>query len=235
MSRSMRFKQSLEKLPAPDRVYLARERLGQTVRLVHELICLTEQRRAFLITTLRFDIDWQQNRSFETLFVTIVYLEIMHLCRLWDPPESEGYSIPALALIVGHPDVLRAIESALLQDRDPSIAVVDLQNLQRALGDVPVVESGDTLRRLRNHRHKHAAHAVLRSEHEAGGKLIGQPDLLRDAENIIGQTLKMMGVACSLVSPHYEDFEKIRLRERETAERFFAVVGPALAEAAKGT
>jgi hypothetical protein len=77
MSKGKEFANDLARMSAPARLELALARLMQTERLVHEVICLAEQRRAFLRNFHM--LDWQQNRAFETLLITIFYFEIIQI------------------------------------------------------------------------------------------------------------------------------------------------------------
>jgi hypothetical protein len=230
MSKGKGFANELGRMSAPARLELAPARLMQTERLVHEVICLAEQRRAFLRNFHM--LDWQQNRAFETLLITIFYFEIIQICRLWDPPETEGYSIPMLAAVGVDPGVLALIEDAVSASlkvtaaKKPLAVAATMSRVRQALAVIPVLAGGPELRRLRNHRHKHVAHAVLKSYLESGGA-IDEPRLA-DAEAVLEKTLDLMTIFSSAAQSIYTDFREDQATERAVAEGFFGALAPAV-------
>jgi hypothetical protein len=194
------------------------------------VICLSEQRRAFLGNVL--SLDWRRNRAFETLLVTILYFEMVQICRLWDPPETEGYSIPTLAEIADEPGVLALIEAEVTDSikapplEKPALIARAMSNLRQAISEVRIIACDPALNRLRNHRHKHVAHAVLKTYLESIGP-IDEPRLA-DSDEVIARTLELRSVFSSTAKSTYSDFGEDRQTESEAAESFFGALAPAI-------
>jgi hypothetical protein len=160
------------------------------------------------------------------LLVTILHFEVIHLCRLWDPPERKGYSIPTLALVANDPDVLANVEVRIaeqIKNRADSvrIAAENRAKLTAALANAEEIALSGELRRLRNYRHK-LAHSVLKTDVELR-RHIDMPTAL-DADVVIGGTIPVM----SIISSTDFDFASDLATERQGADQFFAALGPAI-------
>ena len=61
-------------------------------------------------------IDWRrENRAFETLLISVMYFEVVHICRLWEPADPAGFSIPSLAGLVDDAEVLAIAEREIVE------------------------------------------------------------------------------------------------------------------------
>jgi hypothetical protein len=217
--RTKDFLKELSELPPERRLREALERLNDTERATREVICLAEQRRAF---TKNFSgLDWKKYRPFETLAVTVLFALVIHVCRLWDPPEKKGYSIPTLAAAVDDEGVLALIESQMDSDRRAQ----DMALLRGALAEVKEIRKLKELERLREHRHK-IAHALLKTDQEA---CTGEPlveSSIPESEVIVGRTVPLMTTVSRLAGERDYDHEAFRQTEREAEDRFFGSLAP---------
>jgi hypothetical protein len=149
-----------------ERIHIALLRLDRAKGLLQEVISLAEQRRA-IIPVLH--PRWMASPSLPltTFLVTIIHFEISHICRLWDKPELSGYGLPTIAALIEEPAVLSLVETSL-KEREPGedANAAKMEHLKSALKLIKDTEASDALSRVRNHRHKHIAHPVLRTREE---------------------------------------------------------------------
>jgi hypothetical protein len=226
-------------LDVSERLDGARTRLGDAEGLTHEVILLAEQRRAFVDATR--GIDWLKNRPFHTLLSTIVLFETSRICRLWDPAnpmdQEHGFSIPTLTGLVDDPVVFsRLIDESADDLSDPERAPAVAENMRRfraALDEAKLVEASDQLKRLRNFRHKHVAHATLLTAHE---RLHGDLDFphKEDADWVVERTIAVMTEFSSLArGAPFNDHRRNQVAAKASVGRYFGVFGPALADASR--
>src|SRR4051812_17254141 len=55
-------------------------------------------------------IDWRHNHAFETLLITVLFIEVVHICRLWEGADPVGFSIPTLAGLIDEVSVFALAE-----------------------------------------------------------------------------------------------------------------------------
>ena len=193
------------------------------------MICLTEQRRAYL-QRIR-GLDLRKDRSFETLLVTIVYFEITHVCRIWELPYPVGFSIPTLARLIDSSDVLAIVEAenaaalkALPEDKR-RFASDNIARLKEAIRTADTIAGSAQFERIQNLRNKEA-HAILWTSREKVGHV--EIPQRSDTDWIVDRTVELMSTVSSVARPTDYDFLGTAQLERETAKRFFDVLGPAL-------
>jgi hypothetical protein len=228
--RARRFSEYLKSLSAVQRLNIARERLERAQTLTHANICLAEQRRSFLRQV--HGIDWRQNRAFETLLITVMYFEVVHICRLWEPPDPVGFSIPTLAGLVDDAEVLVIAEREIVEalaarpaDRI-GLATENIRQLRQAIERTVEVEGSAALERLRNHRDKEVAHAILWTAREKAGPVALAKST--DADAVLEGTVDIMSTVAGVAGLTYHDFRNELASERATAQKSFNALRPAL-------
>lgn len=94
------------------------------------------------------------------------------------------------------------------------------------------VEDSDALLRLRNHRDKEIAHAILWTVREKrdGPVALAQSS---DADALLQSTVEIMSTVAAVAQLTYQDFRDELAQERATAEAFFEGLGPALRAGAR--
>jgi hypothetical protein len=224
--RAQAFSDYLRTLSGVQRLNIARERLERTQTLTHANICLAEQRRAFLRQV--HGIDWRRNRAFETLLITIMYFEVVHICRLWEPADPAGFSIPTLARLVDDGEVLAIAEREMAASPEDKtrLATENIRQLRRAMERTSEVEASSALERLRNHRDKEVAHAILWTVREKAGPVALAQST--DADALLESTVEIMSTVAGVAGLTYQDFRDELAGERACAEKFFDALGPAL-------
>lgn len=229
------FANYLQTLTAVQRLNIVRERLPQAQALTHANICLAEQRRYFLGQV--HGIDWRQNRAFETLLITVLYFEVVHICRLWESPDPAGFSIPTLAAIADDAKALEIVERenaealAVRPEDKRRLASENVRLLREAIAKARDIAASPALTRLRNQRDKEIAHAILWTAREQRDGPVALPTS-SDADLLLYGTIEIMSTVASVVRLGYEDFNDELASERATAEDFFSQIGPALRTAA---
>ncbi|WP_201838005.1 hypothetical protein [Microvirga zambiensis] len=208
---------------APDeRIQIVHMRLEHTKDLLLEVIRLNEQRRAIVPI---FDQYWAAtpDNTIVTFVVTIVQFEISHVCRLWDGAELSGYGLPSIAALLDSHDVLRLVAKRI-EAGYPGGAqnAAKLEPLKAALDLIGSAEISDTLKCVRNHRHKHIAHPILKTRQERNQSF--ELAQAADNEELIAIAIKAISTLAWAASGQDVDYEAFRLDAQSAAQHFFGSV-----------
>jgi hypothetical protein len=203
-------------LDAEERIRIAQLRLERTRWLMGEVISLTAQRKAFIEAQRNFsDASY---RATTTLLVTIVYFELLQVCRLWDAPELSGYSLPSLAALLDDPDVLaKAAQMAGEADSNGG-AAARVAGLQRAIELCKTTESSDELHALRTYRHKMVAHAIIKPR---GKRMRNLPDDMPWTDNPIDRAAEVLAAFITLADGVPFSYEPLVREEHGAARELF--------------
>ena len=111
----------LSKMSTSERIRLAEEKMQRIASELRWLISLHENNALVVYSPLLADQIPKSfaARAFGVVQDSMLYLEIVRLCALWDKPELENFSIPTVVKLADDEDLQRVVYNRLeLQFRD---------------------------------------------------------------------------------------------------------------------
>ncbi len=219
--------ENFEHLTPPERLFIARNRLGETAGTLRDLFWLTAQRRAYVSSDLTHDAS----PAADYLLRTVVHYEVVQLCRLWDGFDAHGFSLPTLRAILDAKSVrteLQANVAAYLKYgmRSPSEGDVGGKTEEHirdffddALGTIREVENSDQLKRVRNYRDKHIAHPIYATRAERRSNT--QQPSQTDVEYIVESSVALVWLLQVALLVEAEDFKATRVSAEKEVRSFF--------------
>ena len=201
----------LSDMSTDERVRLADEKMQRIADELRWLIDLHENNALVVYSPLLADQIPKSfaAKAFGVMQDSMLYLEIVRLCALWDKPEMANFSIPTVVELVDDDDLQRVLLNRMeLQFRDfaeqigQREAEKTVQRLREAIAAARSRSKSEKLRSVINLRNKHLAHLLEQTREErkravAPSKHGDERDLLEETIKIVdGLMLGIKGVDC---------------------------------------
>ncbi|MBQ0820058.1 hypothetical protein KBI52_07500 [Microvirga sp. HBU67558] len=244
--------QNFSHLTADERFFVAKNRLTMTSALVIETIRLNEQTRAFFESDFGRSITKAAHSPSSTLVSTVLYYEVVQLCRLWDKFDAGSFSLPTIAALLRDREVFPLVLQNLATHSKPRVelpvaGILDGEILapvdMREQEDKPVLPPPNFKARIEELE----SCLSLIFEIESGkalerirnhrDKKIAHPIFRTQAERkkaiddvkgvdldeVVNATVAVMTTLESVLTPTYADYADLRNASRVEAESFFSL------------
>ena len=204
-------RKQLSVMSTDDRVRLADEKMQRIADELRWLIDLHENNALVVYSPLLASQIPKSfaARAFGVVQGSMLYLEIVRLCALWDKPDMANFSIPTVVELADDDDFQRVLLNRMepqFRDFPEQIGQREAENtvqrLREAIAAARYMEKSEKLRSAKNLRNKHLTHLLKQTREErkravAPSKHGDEKDLLEETIKIVdGLMLGIKGVDC---------------------------------------
>lgn len=237
-------KKTIEEMPIPERIRIAKEKTRRVVDHLHYLLELHENNAIVLYSsTLSRQIPTSfAANAFNVFQQGMHQFEIVRLCALWDGVDLDKENVPIVIELIAHDDVIEALaEETVSHWRDAPVHFDPFDNpetaeafqrseecfgqnqaqkarkdLRKAIDDSRRILASPKHASIMNLRDKHLAHSLSTSHREKIGPV--PPVIYGDERDMLNETLPIVEALYRWVNGTSLSFEDSRSIDRKNAE-----------------